>query len=106
MAMKVHTLSRAEAFAWAGSGAEGLTEGLTEGLAEGLTEEEAARRRVRVGKGGGLLGVEGGAVGLLGLLGRQFRSPLVLLLLGAMLLSLALGDRGDALWWRWSQQWR
>lgn len=86
LAMKVHTMSRAEALAWAGCGPEGL--------AEGLTEEEAAGRRVRVKKEGLLGGVGGDAVGLLG---RQFRSPLVMLLLGAMLLSLGLGDRTDAL---------
>lgn len=78
--MKFHSLSLAEALRQVDS------------LPEGLTAKEAGERLTR-GKGKVRSRWEGGAWSLLI---SQFRSPLVILLLVAMTLSLFLGDRVDA----------
>ncbi len=80
---EIHDLTIAQAIAYTRSRPEGLT-----------APEAAERLLVHGGKDRGGNGRETGA---LSLFVNQFRSPLILLLLAAMLLSMILGDHTDAL---------
>lgn len=62
-------------------------------IKKGLSTEEVARRRAKFG----LHQVKQSALTWIGVLARQFNSPLIWLFVGAAVLSLFLGDRANAL---------